>query len=197
MTSMRKMKWKLALGLGLLTATVVYAQVGKEVPIEKNTYLPVVITDSFDEIRQRDSDQRERFRMRQEDLLERRYRLGDMPSEVMMSAGRKPVQRGVRVKLHGGVTWDELAEMSPAEIREQDLFPMGFRPLPHAKHGAGGQVFPQNQIDAMMEKEQRDLERFDIAFDLPDHLTPEFPPPIYLTTRPDLGDVSQGQVLSI
>jgi cytochrome c peroxidase len=45
--------------------------------------------------------------------------------------------------------------------------------------------------------EARDLERFDVDFDLPDHLTPEFPPPIYLTTRPDLGDVSQGQVLSI
>ncbi len=36
-----------------------------------------------------------------------------------------------------------------------------------------------------------------MAFDLPDHLTPEFPPPIFLTTRPDLGDVSQGKVLSI
>jgi cytochrome c peroxidase len=36
-----------------------------------------------------------------------------------------------------------------------------------------------------------------LDFDLPDHLTPEFPPPIFLTNRPDLGDVSQGQVLSI
>jgi cytochrome c peroxidase len=45
--------------------------------------------------------------------------------------------------------------------------------------------------------ESRDLQRFDIDFDLPSHLTPEFPPPIYLTTRPDLGDVSQGEVLSI
>jgi len=32
---------------------------------------------------------------------------------------------------------------------------------------------------------------------LPDHLTPESPPPIFLTSRPDLGDVSQGEVLSI
>jgi cytochrome c peroxidase len=87
--------------------------------------------------------------------------------------------------------------MSPAEIKEQNLFPMGFRPLPHTKHAVGGQVFPGNQIEEMLEKEARDLARFDIAFDLPDHLTPEFPPPIFLTTHPQLGDVSQGQVLSI
>ena len=35
------------------------------------------------------------------------------------------------------------------------------------------------------------------TFDLPDHLTPEFPPPIFLTTRPDLGDISKGQLLTI
>jgi cytochrome c peroxidase len=34
-------------------------------------------------------------------------------------------------------------------------------------------------------------------FDLPDHLTPEFPPPIFLTTQPHLGDVSRGQLLTI
>jgi cytochrome c peroxidase len=48
-----------------------------------------------------------------------------------------------------------------------------------------------------MRLEKRNLRRFDVAFDLPDHLLPEFPPPIYLTTRPDLGDVSQGKLLSI
>jgi len=36
-----------------------------------------------------------------------------------------------------------------------------------------------------------------VAFDLPQHFTPEFPPPIFLTNRPDLGDVSQGKLLSI
>jgi len=36
-----------------------------------------------------------------------------------------------------------------------------------------------------------------VAFDLPPHLTPEFPPPMFLTTRPDLGNVTQGQVLTI
>ncbi len=89
-----------------------------------------------------------------------------------MSGGRKAVQEGVRVKLHGDVTWEKLAEMTPAQIKKKGLFPKGFRPLPHAHHATGGQGFPENQIDAMMRLEQRNLERFDTEFDLPDHLTP-------------------------
>ena len=41
------------------------------------------------------------------------------------------------------------------------------------------------------------LERFDLDFDLPEHFLPEFPPAIFLTTRPDLGDVSQGKVVTV
>jgi hypothetical protein len=41
------------------------------------------------------------------------------------------------------------------------------------------------------------LTRFDLDFDLPDHVLPEFPPPIFLTTRPDLGDVSEGKLVTI
>jgi cytochrome c peroxidase len=161
------------------------------------TYMPVVIEDDFQEIMDKDVAEKSKYMQRQQKLLEKRYDLSDNPSDTMMSAGRKAVQSGVRVKLHGDVSWKELSEMKPAEIKEKDLFPMGFRPLPHAKHSTGGQVFPQEQIDAMLQMESRDLQRFDIDFDLPSHLTPEFPPPIYLTTRPDLGDVSQGEVLSI
>jgi cytochrome c peroxidase len=115
-----------------------------------------------------------------------------------MSGKRKKVQMGVRVRLPEGVdSWEALAEMSPAEIKEKDLFPMGFRPLPHTKHPTGGQVFPETHIAGIKKAEDRDLTRFDIAFDLPKHLTPEFPPPIFLTSRPDLGDVSQGELLTI
>jgi cytochrome c peroxidase len=45
--------------------------------------------------------------------------------------------------------------------------------------------------------EGRRLERFDLEFDLPEHFLPEFPPAIFLTTRPDLGDVSQGKVVTL
>lgn len=65
------------------------------------------------------------------------------------------------------------------------------------KQTAGGQVYPDNQIDEIAEQEQRDLRRFDVDFDLPDHLTPEFPPPIFLTTHPQMGDVSRGKLLTM
>jgi cytochrome c peroxidase len=42
----------------------------------------------------------------------------------------------------------------------------------------------------------RDLTRFDLEFDLPDPFLAEFPPPMFLTTRLDLGDVSQGQLVT-
>jgi cytochrome c peroxidase len=40
------------------------------------------------------------------------------------------------------------------------------------------------------------LERFDVDFDLPDAFLPEFPPAIFLQNRPELGDVSRGEVVS-
>jgi cytochrome c peroxidase len=87
--------------------------------------------------------------------------------------------------------------MTPEEIKEKDLFPAGFMPLPHPNHAEGGMLFPQSTIDEVKKLEGRDLTRFDLDFDTPDHLLPEFPPPIYLTTRPDLGDVSQGKLVNL
>jgi cytochrome c peroxidase len=58
-------------------------------------------------------------------------------------------------------------------------------------------VFPHFEIDEIKKQEARDLTRFDLDFDLPDHFLPEFPAPIYLTTRSDLGDVSQGKLVTI
>jgi cytochrome c peroxidase len=53
-------------------------------------------------------------------------------------------------------------------------------------------VFPQVQI-AMFPR----LERFDVEFDIPNDFLPEFPPAIFLQSRPELGDVSRGEVVSI
>jgi cytochrome c peroxidase len=58
-------------------------------------------------------------------------------------------------------------------------------------------LFPKFEIDEIKKQENRDLTRFDLDFDIPDHFLPEFPPPIYLTTRPDLGDVSKGKLVTI
>ena len=57
-------------------------------------------------------------------------------------------------------------------------------------------LFPQFHIDEVKKQTGRDLTRFDLDFDIPDAFLPEFPPPIFLVTRPDLGDVSQGKVLT-
>ncbi len=168
-----------------------------DIELPDQTYMPVQIHETFEATFAKDKAAKPAVIERHQELLQSRYDLRDNPSDVMMSGGRKAVQQGGRVRLAEGMTWEKLAAMSPEMIKKHNLFPMGFRPLPHTHHPTGGQVFPQNQIDAMQQMEHRDLVRFDVDFDLPDHLTPEFPPPIFLTTRPDLGDVSQGQVLSI
>ena len=131
------------------------------------------------------------------DLLNERYDLSNRPAKgVTMSRG-KPIQEGVRAKLPTGVTWEQLGGMSPEEIQAKEMFPKGFLPLPHPNHAEGGMVFPKFHIDEIKKQEGRDLTRFDLDFDLPDHFLPEFPAPIYLTTRPDLGDVSQGKLVTI
>ncbi len=169
----------------------------KDADTGHETYLPVVSDKDFQSVMKKDQKAKSTVMDAHQKLLERRYDLSDKPSKTMMSGGRKAVQEGVRVRVPDGVTWDDLAAMSPAEIRDKGLFPEGFLPLPHAKHATGGMVFPKEQIDRIKELEQRDLERFDVEFDMPAHLMPEFPPPVFLTTRPDLGDVSQGKLLSI
>ncbi len=137
------------------------------------------------------------YAKRQRDLLTERYDLADRPaSGVTMSRG-KPVQDGVRVRLPKDVTWEMLAAMTPEQIKQKNLWPAGFYPLPHPHHESGGMVFPQPLIDETKRQTDRDLTRFDLDFDLPQHLLPEFPAPIYLTTRPDLGDVSRGQLVTL
>jgi cytochrome c peroxidase len=161
------------------------------------TYRPLP-TMPFSAVRENDEAQKPTVMGRQRTLLNQRYDLSNQPMPgVMMSGGRKPVQEGVRVKLPPGATWNELAGMSPQEIRDRGLLPKGFLPLPHVKQATGGQVFPENEIREIGRDEGRDLRRLDVDFDLPDNMTPEFPPPIFLTTHPELGDVSRGDLLTI
>jgi len=134
---------------------------------------------------------------RQQDLLVARYDLADRPVVGTTMSRGKPVQGGVRVKLPTGVTWDALAKASADEIQQRGAFPQGFMPLPHPNHPEGGMVFPKFLIDETRRQTGRDLTRFDLDFDLPDRFLAEFPSPVYLTTRPDLGDVSRGQLVTI
>jgi cytochrome c peroxidase len=138
-----------------------------------------------------------KFAGRQRAMLNERYDLADRPARGTTMSRGKAVQEGIRVKLPSGMTWEQLATLSPDQIKERQLWPAGFLPLPHPHHEAGGMIFPQFLIDETKKQTDRDLTRFDLDFDLPDHFLPEFPAPIYLTTRPDLGDVSQGKLVTL
>ena len=164
-----------------------------------SSYLPVKDAETFAEMKARTSGEKAAVMARQKALLAERYDLSDRPAKSVTMTKGKPVQEGVRVRLPQGVNWQQLASMSPEAIREGNLFPAGFLPLPHPKHAEGGMVFPQFHIDEIKKQEGevlRDLTRFDVELDLPDHLLPEFPAPMFLTSRPDLGDVSKGQLVT-
>jgi cytochrome c peroxidase len=187
------------LGPGLLVTTaVLFCLAASAGPLPPDATYRALPTQPFDQVKADDEAAKPQVMQRQRMLLEQRYDLSNRPMPaVLMSGGRKAVQDGVRVKLPAGVTWDGLAAMSPAEIRQRGLLPQGFLPLPHVKQATGGQVFPGPQIDEIGQQEARNLRRFDVEFDLPQHLTPEFPPPIFLNNHPELGDVSQGKLLTI
>ncbi|MCL4502740.1 MAG: cytochrome B6 [Deltaproteobacteria bacterium] len=165
---------------------------------EKETsYSPVVIKEDFATIMKRWKAEKPKVEARQKELLEARYDLGNRPAKGIAMTRGKPIQEGVRVKLPKDMTWEKLAAMSPEQIRDKGLFPIGFLPLPHPNHPEGGMLFPKFHIEEVKKQEGRDLTRFDLDFDLPDLFLPEFPPAIFLTTRPDLGDVSQGKLVTI
>lgn len=175
----------------LLGIAIVYAQEIKHV----SSYLPVDIKETFHSLYARMTAQKPAIEAAHQALLAERYDLSNQSSNTTMSKG-KPIQEGVRIKLAIGTTWEQLAELPAEEIKSRGIFPNGFLPLPHPNHPEGGMVFPHMEINEIKKQEGRDLTRFDLDFDLPEHFLPEFPPPIYLTTRPDLGDVSRGQLVT-
>jgi cytochrome c peroxidase len=145
---------------------------------------------TFAEIMKADVAAKPKVMQMQRELLESRYDLTPrLDPEVTMARG-KPIAVGPTARLRDGLTWEKLAQMSPAEVRKAGAFP--YPALPHPKQATGGQVFPEMQIEMFPR-----LRRFDVDFDLPEAFLPEFPPAIFLSNRPELGDVSRGQVVSI
>lgn len=145
---------------------------------------------TFEETMRADVAARPKVMQTQRALLESRYVLTPrLDPEAKMSRG-KPLPVGPTARLARGASFEALAAMTPDEMRRRNVFP--YPALPHPKQVAGGQVFPQMQIDMFPR-----LERFDVDFDLPDAFLPEFPPAIFLQNRPELGDVSRGEVVSI
>jgi cytochrome c peroxidase len=145
---------------------------------------------SLSEIMKEDERMKPKVMALQRKLLNGRYDLKPrFDPEVKMSRG-KPLCVGPTARLRSGLTWEKLAQMEPEDVRKEGIFP--YPPLPHPKHTPGGQVFPRMQIKMFPR-----LERFDVDFDLPEEFLPEFPPAIFLQNRPELGDVSRGEVVSI
>ena len=183
-------------GLSLTALIAAGAMRGNAEDSPPNSYAPVVAKESFQETAQRMSQAKPGIMKRQMNLLEERYDLSKKATHKITMSRGKAVQKGVRVRLPEGVTWEDLSTMSVAEIHNKALWPKGFLPLPHPNHPEGGMLFPKFHIDEIKKQEGRDLTRFDLDYDIPDHFLPEFPPAIYLTTRPDLGDVSKGKVVT-
>ena len=115
---------------------------------------------------------------------------GTALGEATMSGG-KPIMNGPVALLPESISsFDELASLRPREIRERDLFP--YKPLAHPLQSTAHMLFPENWIRAHPEHR-----RIDVDLDIPDAYLPEFPPPLYLTTHKELGDVTNGQEITL
>src|SRR6266852_3505598 len=95
------------------------------------SYQPVAIDQPFAAIMAHDVAAKPGIEREHQALLDERYDLGDHPAADVTMEHRKPLQEGVRVKLPQGVTCEQLAAMSPDDIRKRDLWPKGLLPLPH------------------------------------------------------------------
>ena len=196
-SSKRSRFFRGASGLALGWAVVV-GLVSAQAPDKKPTsFAPVDIHEPFASILARMKAAKGAVQQKHATLLAERYDLANRPAAGGKMTKGKAIQEGARAKLPAGVTFASLAAMTPDQIREKGAFPAAYLPLPHPNHPEGGMLFPKFHIDETNRQEQRDLGRFDLDFDLPDHFLPEFPPPIFLTTRPDLGDVSKGQLVTL
>ncbi len=116
-------------------------------------------------------------------------RKAEAKPRIMKAAKAVPV--GPTARLPKGISWDNLAKLLPDEIRQRGIFP--YPPLPHPlQPNDGGMVFPPSQL-----KTHPELARVDVDFDVPDAYLPQFPPPLFLTTHRELGDVSKGQEITL
>ncbi len=167
------------------TTAVVYAQQGKVV----SSYGPTNQDVTFDQIKAaRMAVKADRAEQHMQ-LLNSRYDLSKKGTTDSVMSGGKPLPVGPTAKLQG-VTWEQLGRMTPEQIKEKGIFP--YKPLPFADHAEGGMLFPE-----MITKPLPRLVRFDLDFDLPEHILPDPAPGIFLTTRPDLGDVAKGRLITI
>ena len=115
---------------------------------------------------------------------------GKAISGQFMSGG-KPIMAGPVARLPQGIdSYESLSQLTAAEIRKRDLFP--YKPLAHPIQTVAHMVFPDSWIVAHPEHK-----RIDVDHDFPDQYLPEFPPPMFLTTHKELGDVTNGREVTM
>lgn len=116
---------------------------------------------------------------------------GEIIEGVTMSGGKKPVMKGPVAILPKALNdFAEYNELTPQQIKENDLFP--YKPLAHPIQSTAHMVFPDSWIERHPEHS-----RMDVDHDFPDAYLPEFPAPLFLTTHLELGDVTQGKEITI
>lgn len=169
----------------IINANFAFAQKAKVV----SSYGPVNQDVTFDQIKADRMKVKAERAKEHNDLLTARYDLSEKTSPDVVMSGGKPIPVGPTAKLQS-INWADLDKLTPEQIKAKDIFP--YKPLPFADHAEGGMLFPLMITDSLPR-----LVRFDLEFDLPEHILPDRAPPIYLTTRPDLGDVSKGRLITI
>ena len=118
--------------------------------------------------------------------LASRYNLACVPDATAKMSRGKPLAAGPAARLpRDAASWEQYAAQDPERIRAAGNFP--YLPLDHPLQSTAHMLFPKFWTSAHPEHE-----RFDAGFDLPDCFLPEYPPAMYLTTHPELGDVSRG-----
>ena len=123
--------------------------------------------------------------------MNRRYDFHERTIPGQYMSGGKPIMRGPVARLPAGIeSFEQLADLPADEIRQRDLFP--YKPLAHPLQSVAHMVFPPSWI-----KEHPEHLRIDVDHDIPESYLPEFPPPMFLTTHLELGDVTNGQEVSL
>ncbi|HJQ84055.1 MAG TPA: cytochrome C [Candidatus Binatia bacterium] len=140
----------------------------------------------FAEWRRKMEDQRPAVDRAAREALAARFDLACRTDATATMSRGKPLALGPTARLPAGVAgWEAYAGLAPDDVRRRGGFPYG--PLDHPLHSTAHMLFPRQWTRVHPEHE-----RLDVGFDIPDCYLPEFPPALYLTTHPELGDVSRG-----
>jgi len=126
------------------------------------------------------------------EYMNSRYNFSNEAIEsAFMSGNRKQVMKGPISRLPKGIsTFEELANLSPEEIKKRTLFP--YVPLAHPLHTTAHMVFPNQYL-----KYHPEHSRIDVDHDIPDNYLPEFPAPMFLTTHKEYGDITKGKEITL